>query len=172
MRTGTKLTALGLAAVFAFSAEPALAIGDGITPLKANITPLKADITPMESEEKATGGEKIVTLSSDVLFDLGKWDISDAAQKKIGDVVKKVPKGATVKVGGHTDNLPYKEGNDVLSKRRADAVADAIKKNRSDLKTDVKGYGESKPVEPNEKAGKDNPEGRAKNRRVEIRYNG
>ena len=40
----------------------------------------------------------------------------------------------------------------------------------SDLEVTAKGFGESEPVESDEKNGKDDPEGRAKNRRVEIRY--
>lgn len=42
----------------------------------------------------------------------------------------------------------------------------------SDLDVTAKGYGESEPVAANEKGGEDDPEGRAKNRRVEIRYQG
>jgi outer membrane protein OmpA-like peptidoglycan-associated protein len=33
----------------------------------------------------------------------------------------------------------------------------------------AKGYGESMPIEPNRIDGKDNPEGRAKNRRTEFK---
>ena len=51
-------------------------------------------------------------------------------------------------------------------------MSKAIKEARSDIKTEVKGFGDSKPIEPNKKGGKDNPEGREKNRRVEIRYDG
>jgi outer membrane protein OmpA-like peptidoglycan-associated protein len=34
---------------------------------------------------------------------------------------------------------------------------------------EAKGYGETKPVEPNKINGKDNPEGRKKNRRTEFK---
>lgn len=40
----------------------------------------------------------------------------------------------------------------------------------SDLDVAAKGHGESEPVAANEEGGEDCPEGRAKNRRVEIRY--
>ena len=43
---------------------------------------------------------------------------------------------------------------------------------RPDLKLDVEGFGKGRPVAPNSQGGEDNPEGRALNRRVEIRYEG
>ena len=51
-------------------------------------------------------------------------------------------------------------------------MADAISAVRGDLKLEVAGHGDTKPVETNKNGDKDNPEGRAKNRRVEIRYDG
>ena len=66
-------------------------------------------------------------------------------------------------VGGDSANL-------ALSKARAQAVAAAVRRARPDLRLDVRGYGEKEPVEANTRGGKDNPEGRALNRRVELRY--
>lgn len=53
----------------------------------------------------------------------------------------------------------------------AEAVADAITGERDDLSLEVTGKGESDPVEPNEKGGEDNPEGRGEEspRRVAVR---
>lgn len=65
-------------------------------------------------------------------------------------------------VGNDADNMK-------LWQAWAQAVADIIKAARPDLVLDVKGFGETKPVAPNEVGGKDNPENRAKNRRVELR---
>lgn len=90
-----------------FSAVPAAAaVKAEIDPIKAEIIPLEDNIEPMD-DTRESSGEKIVTLSSDVLFDLGKWELSDGAKKKIAEVIKKVPQNATVRVEGHTDNLPY-----------------------------------------------------------------
>ena len=85
---------------------------------------------------------------------------------------KPVPRGATVTIGGHTDSIGTTASNQKLSQRRAQAVATVVKAARSDLKLSVKGYGESRPVAPNTSGGKDDPDGRAQNRRVEIRYGG
>lgn len=38
------------------------------------------------------------------------------------------------------------------------------------VRIEAKGYGSTKPVAPNREGGKDNPEGRAKNRRVDITF--
>ena len=168
-------TALGLAAPADDEETPATQSGLDVkvSPYELRVSPyeIEQSISPLERVEEQ-GGEKVVALNSDILFDSGSSELSDAAKKRIASLVKDVPKNASVRVEGHTDNVPYKRGNDVLSEERAQAVADAIAGARSDLKLAVKGFGESKPVEPNEKGGKDNPDGRAKNRRVEIRYDG
>lgn len=140
--------------------------------LDPNIGKLEKNITPFQAEVTRKNVDHAFALSSDILFDFGKSELSDTAKREIGALVKDVPKGATVNVDGHTDNVPFERGNDVLSKERAQAVANAITAARPDLTTKVAGHGDKEPIEPNEKGGKDNPEGRRKNRRVEISYNG
>ncbi|CAM4027912.1 OmpA family protein [Helcobacillus massiliensis] len=139
-----------------------------IEPLNPEIIPLKPLIEPLE-QESTDGADRVITLNSDILFDFGRHDLSKSAAAKIVALVSKLPDGTEVRVEGHTDSVPSSMGNDVLSQKRAQAVADAITAARADLTLTVKGFGESKPIEPNEKNGEDNPEGRAKNRRVEIR---
>jgi len=120
-------------------------------------------------------GEKIqVSLSGDVLFDFNKWDIKKKAEPTLFKLVKAV-KGLKVKeilIEGHTDSKGSDAYNLGLSQRRADAVKTwLIEQGGLSPDTNIltKGYGETKPVEPNTKPnGSDNPEGRAKNRRVEI----
>lgn len=77
-----------------------------------------------------------------------------------------------VEITGHTDNKGSDAYNDALSKRRAQTVSDYLIKTQS-LEKDrvmVKGMGEKMPIAPNEfPDGRDNPEGRAKNRRVEFK---
>ena len=61
--------------------------------------------------------------------------------------------------------------NQKLSERRAEAVKHyLIKEGAADnAKISARGYGKSRPIAPNKtKGGKDNPAGRAENRRVEI----
>jgi outer membrane protein OmpA-like peptidoglycan-associated protein len=74
-----------------------------------------------------------------------------------------------IRVEGHTDSRGSDQYNENLSDRRANAVMDYLVSHgvpRSKL-TAV-GRGESAPLEPNEIDGRDNPAGRAENRRVEF----
>jgi outer membrane protein OmpA-like peptidoglycan-associated protein len=70
-----------------------------------------------------------------------------------------------VEVEGHTDSVADRAYNKDLSQRRAEAVRDyLIGKGISASRLRAKGYGEDRPVASN-----DTLEGRAKNRRVELR---
>lgn len=132
------------------------------------------DVPEPESLAKASssGSEEVLTLSSDILFAFDKATMPAAAGAQIAAAVKNLPRGATVAVGGHTDSLASDSRNLALSQQRAQTVAAAIRAARPDLVLTVKGHGETQPVEDNEVGGKDNPDGRAKNRRVEIRWTG
>ena len=113
----------------------------------------------------------LITLEDGVLFDFGKSEIrSDASQtlKKLADVLNnaKVP---AAHIYGHTDSISDEAFNQQLSEARANDVSGELKKDGVTATMDATGYGESKPVAPNENAdGSDNPAGRALNRRVEI----
>lgn len=118
----------------------------------------------------------LLTLNGAILFDSGKADILDGAKpiiKKIAQIIKKYDKNV-IEIEGHTDNVPLSgrsrfENNDVLSFYRALSVANYIK---GIAKVDPKllkyaGRGENVPIASNSTA-----DGRAKNRRVEIKiYN-
>ena len=76
-----------------------------------------------------------------------------------------------VTIEGHTDSKGTDAYNQKLSERRANAVKNYLESNGvTASRLDAVGKGESDPVVPNTKPdGKDNPEGRAKNRRVELK---
>ena len=71
-----------------------------------------------------------------------------------------------LEIGGHTDSLGSDAGNLALSRRRAQAVKDALCKGGGVGcgRLSVKGYGKSEPLASN-----DDEEGRAKNRRVVLK---
>ena len=79
--------------------------------------------------------------------------------------------GIPVEIAGHTDSKGSYTYNLNLSNLRAQAVYRyLINKNISPSRLNYKGYGESAPIADNSLAdGSDNPEGRARNRRVELR---
>jgi len=128
------------------------------------ISDLGAKVTPMAI---------VVNLQSDVLFDFDKAEIKPAAQQaltKVALVIKNKGTGKVV-IEGHTDAKGSEAYNQQLSERRATAVKNWLVRHGS-IAPDrlvTKGYGETRPVAPNTHPdGTDNPEGRAKNRRVEI----
>lgn len=116
-----------------------------------------------------------LTLNGAFLFDSGKADIKPDAVpvlNKIGVLLTKYA-GSDIEIEGHTDSVPLNggryENNDVLSSYRALAVFDYLKENAALDPGIVKhsGRGEYMPIADNT-----TPEGRAKNRRVEIKiYN-
>lgn len=124
-------------------------------------------------EMKETKTEVKIELSGDILFDFDKWDLRPAAEptlQKVTDVIKQYP-NATLLIEGHTDSKGLHSRNITLSQRRADSVKNwLIKKGGIDGKRiATRGLAETKPVAPNKKPdGSDDPEGRQKNRRVEI----
>jgi len=123
---------------------------------------------------KQVGKEIHITLSGDVLFDFDKWDIKKEAEAtllKLAQGIKETNK-KHVLIEGHTDSKGSDSYNLELSQKRADAVRDWFisKGGATGVEFQTKGYGESKPVVDNTKPdGSDNPEGRAQNRRVEIK---
>jgi chemotaxis protein MotB len=114
----------------------------------------------------------LLTLNGAFLFDSGKADIkSDAIPvlNKIGVLLTKYA-DSDIEIEGHTDSVPLKggkyENNDVLSSYRALAVFNYLKDNAAIDPGVMKhsGRGEYMPIADNT-----TPEGRAKNRRVEIK---
>ena len=74
-------------------------------------------------------------------------------------------------IEGHTDAIGSDADNQALSERRAAAVRGALEAALgSGYQYTSVGFGETRPVAPNTKPdGSDDPDGRALNRRVEIR---
>lgn len=121
---------------------------------------------------KETETEVRIELSGDILFDFDKATLRPAAEPiltRVAEVIRKYGK-PMVRIEGHTDSKGSDDYNLKLSQRRADSVKDWLIANRATggvLTT--KGLGETSPAVPNDKPdGSDDPDGRQKNRRVEI----
>lgn len=131
------------------------------------------DTTLQDLGAKVTDQEIRIELAADVLFDFDKADLRpDAvpALTKVGEVLKSYPT-APVLIEGHTDSKGAHAYNQTLSEKRAAAVKAWLVENAgaSAARITTRGWAETKPVAPNTKPdGSDDPEGRQKNRRVEI----
>lgn len=139
-----------------------LAVGD----LDPEVGDLDIADSVSDVERKASSGS--IALNSDILFGFDKDTLSARAKKAVVEAVEDVPDGASVSIDGYTDDVGEDAYNVKLSDRRATAVEDAITQARPDLDTTAEGHGSADPVAPNREGGEDNPEGRARNRRVEI----
>ena len=117
-----------------------------------------------------------LNLNGAILFEVGKSELADEAKpiiKKITTILESYDKNI-IEIEGHTDNVPISsakyESNDVLSMYRALSVANFIRKQSKVLKPGLiksSGRGEYVPIASNSTT-----EGRARNRRVEIKiYN-
>ena len=119
--------------------------------------------------------ETHIDVFADALFDFNKANLrSDAAVTLEAAIpqIKKVTEDGKhpARVEGHTDGKGGEAYNMRLSEARARSVRDWLALRQVLPATaEIIGYGKSMPIAPNEfEDGSDNPEGRQKNRRVEI----
>lgn len=139
-------------------------------PPPAKLKPLLADaIAAGQLDVIEDAQASYVVIRGDSFFEPGKAEIRPALVpliERIAGEMDKVP--GSITITGHTDNIPSRSlrfpSNFELSQERARGVAalvDAKLKDRNRIRTE--GAAEGRPL-----AGNDTPEGRAKNRRVEI----
>ena len=149
--------------------------GKAIITLKGKSTEVEAK--PLEKPEKfpklkmvppvpsIEANSLLITLDSGILFDVDKYDVRPEAERALASLAT-VLKEADVKafeIDGHTDSDASDEYNQALSEKRANAVKDFLASQGLTSEITIIGYGESRPVASN-----DTPEGKQKNRRVEI----
>jgi outer membrane protein OmpA-like peptidoglycan-associated protein len=123
---------------------------------------------------RETSTEIRVALAADVLFDFDKATLRPEAREALRQlaavIVQRSPRGAA-RIEGHTDALGSDAYNQRLSEQRARAVRDwlASADGLRGVRFSGRGFGESRPVAANTKPdGSDDPEGRQRNRRVEV----
>ncbi len=145
------------------------------SPINAEVSELKSSVQSVDAaisdlDGKIEGNKLYIQLSADVLFDFDKAVIKPAAAdalKKVALIIQEKAQGL-VTIIGHTDSKGTAVYNQDLSLRRAKATKDWLA-GKTTATYQVEGKGESQPVADNTKPdGSDNPEGRAKNRRVDI----
>lgn len=132
-------------------------------------------VQKLETEERE-GDTTTVTIAADVLFAFDEAVLTDAAEKTIAGIAPRLEGASgTVTVVGHTDGIGDDDYNRTLSEERAQAVKEAIEDELGSAAPDIEaeGRGSSEPVaEETDSDGNDDPGARAKNRRVEISFEG
>ncbi|MCC6977111.1 MAG: OmpA family protein [Candidatus Melainabacteria bacterium] len=112
-------------------------------------------------------------VGADTLFEFDKATLTPRAEETLSVLGPMIQNAGAhpVTIEGHTDAVGTDDYNQQLSDRRAERVRNWLLEHKVVERRAVftVGYGEKKPVAPNTKPdGKDNPAGRALNRRVEI----
>ncbi|MEZ4722659.1 MAG: OmpA family protein [Flavobacteriales bacterium] len=112
-----------------------------------------------------------------IYFEFGSARLTQESMARIDTTMLKLMNDnptIVVEIGAHTDSKGSDELNMKLSDQRAKSIEKyMISKGVDKDRISGKGYGETRPVAPNENPdGTDNPEGRAKNRRVDFKVIG
>jgi outer membrane protein OmpA-like peptidoglycan-associated protein len=121
----------------------------------------------LQTNDSARG---LIVNMSDVLFDTGSYVLKSVAREKMAKIsgILLAHPGLTLQIEGHTDSVGSDEFNQRLSEQRADSVRDFLME-QGVLPSFItaQGFGKAQPVASNE-----TPEGRQRNRRVDIVVNG
>lgn len=138
-----------------------------ITEVPDNLT----DLSDNQVAENLDAGKSIIL--NDLYFVYDKDVLIKDSKPDLTKIINYMKKNPNVKVvlEGHTDYKGAEDYNQKLSDKRASRVKNSlVAAGISKSRISTKGFGKSNPIAPNENAdGTDNPEGRQKNRRVEIK---
>ncbi len=103
-----------------------------------------------------------------IFFETDKYDLQPSSYPELLRIAQILAQNKIeeVQIEGHTDSLGTVDYNLQLSQKRAQAVADFLKtQGLSGVKIAARGFGSERPAASNEQS-----EGRAENRRVELRF--
>lgn len=161
---GKKGAAIGAGAGLVAGGLSGAAIGKYMDKQEAEMRQALADAEAASIQRE----QDVLTVSfkGDFVFDFDSAILKPGAYdeiNRVAEVLIKYPK-TTISIEGHTDSKGTEEYNLDLSKKRAEAVKDAlIGKGLTPSRLKTIGFGESKPIADNDTA-----EGRQMNRRVRV----
>ena len=121
----------------------------------------------LETRDSARG---LISNMGDVLFETGKYELKPMARERLARVsgILLAHSGLNVQIEGYTDSTGSDDFNQRLSEQRAEAVrAYLVQSGVAAAAVSAQGLGKSEPIASN-----DTPDGRQKNRRVELVVSG
>ncbi|MCL8008765.1 OmpA family protein [Gelidibacter japonicus] len=137
---------------------------DQFTFVLLTVQGMKQEITANEMFEKINSGLPITLY---INFETGKSAIKSDSENIVEELYQMMNENPDLKilVEGHTDNVGNKSSNQSLSEKRAASLKTAlVTKGISSSKIETVGFGQDQPLADNS-----TDEGRAKNRRIEIK---
>jgi chemotaxis protein MotB len=138
---------------------------------------LQAELKSDQVQIQQLQNQVKVTLVDSLLFPEGGWQINRKGEETLDKIVPTLRnvKSGRIVVEGHTDNVPigpalrqrFPSNWELSTARATDVVRYLASKGVPSNVLAAEGFGDSRPIAPNT-----TPEGRAKNRRVEIVISG
>jgi OOP family OmpA-OmpF porin len=120
-----------------------------------------------EAAWTAKGGSSRIYIEGKIVFETSRHEIRPGSEKVLNTLLQFIqdhPEVTRIRIEGHTDAVASEEFNQKLSARRALSVADwLVDKGVDATKLIAVGFGEARPLGPNENAA-----GRSENRRTEF----
>jgi outer membrane protein OmpA-like peptidoglycan-associated protein len=156
----------------AVPAPPARGVSAPETPPISNPDLVKAFTSRgLDAREESAG--VVIYLPAVYLFAFDKTDVDAKARTQLQEIATLLAEpmlaGRRITVEGHADGVGSREYNLQLSEERAHAVMAVLEEGGvAKARLRSRAYGKDRPLEPNRVDGKDNPDGRARNRRVAL----
>ncbi|MDR2684114.1 MAG: OmpA family protein [Prevotellaceae bacterium] len=134
---------------------------------KGDVNGLKDRVKALEEEVKRLKkGETATAALDNIVFETGSSKLTGNSENILTNLVNmlKIHNVSSLEISGHTDNVGGEAYNQRLSEKRAESVkAYLVNAGFDGSKITTSGYGFKKPIADNS-----TPQGRKKNRRVEI----
>jgi chemotaxis protein MotB len=131
---------------------------------------LKKMIDAGQLKVATRAGRLVIQLPNDVLFDSGQTAIKPAGKEALSQLARVLVtvRGRAFQVAGHTDNVPIQTARfpsnwELSTARAVEVVKLLVASGVETRQLSAAGYGEFDPI-----AGNETPDGRGKNRRIEI----
>jgi outer membrane protein OmpA-like peptidoglycan-associated protein len=176
--TGTYCVLMGGAALPNAAAAncpaPAAAPAAAELPVAAPAAAMQAQVPARNFEVIVSKCEERLRVGSDFLFDFDRAEVRTEAGPTLDDIAAHLAAAnKAVMIEGHTDAKGSDGYNQALSERRAISIRASLTSRGLPVdRLNIRGFGKSRPVADNAKPdGSDDPQGRQKNRRVEVVLN-
>jgi OOP family OmpA-OmpF porin len=153
-------------------APPARGVSAPETPPISNPDLVKA-FTSRGLDAREEGAGVVIYLPTVYLFAFDNAEVDPQARAQLRDIASLLAEpmlaGRRITVEGHADGVGSREYNRQLSEERARAVMAVLEAGGvAAARLSSRAYGKDRPLEPNRVDGRDNPDGRARNRRVAL----